>query len=47
VNKGNFIEAYCLYDEALNTFKDKSDQATFLLNKAIMCSKLNLKKEYA
>jgi tetratricopeptide (TPR) repeat protein len=46
VAKKKFIDAYCVYDEAIRMCKDSKDKVLFLLNKAIMCSKLNLKEEY-
>jgi hypothetical protein len=46
VTTNNFIDAYCLYDVTLQKFKKQADQMIFLMNKALMSYKLNLKEEY-
>ena len=41
------VDAYILYASTLKKGLQTEDRIKFTLNKAIVCSKLNLKKEYA
>ena len=44
VKDNKLIDAYVHYCDALKQAKDNDHKVKFLLNKAIVCSKLNLKK---
>ena len=46
MKRKEYVEAYLVYTEALEETEDREELMKFYLNKAIVCSKLNLVQEY-
>ena len=42
----DYVSAYILYTEALNRVQNEESITKFMLNKAIVCLKINLLEEY-